>query len=94
MKKELTQLINSHFSDISIKIVLANHFKIGTFFNYKDRLPQAAWSSLVYKFSCAVCTASDYVGMTSLSLSARVAEHAGRSLRTGFQLSQPPNYNM
>ena len=47
-------------------------------------------ASLVYKFSCARC-ASEYVGSTTRTLHTRVAEHDGRSFRTGSILSVPPH---
>ena len=47
-------------------------------------------ASLVYKFCCARC-ASEYVGSTTRTLHTRVAEHAGRSFRTGSSLSVPPH---
>ena len=89
LKKEILQLAAKYFPTVSVRIILSNKFKIGSFFNYKDRMPPAVRSSLVYKFSCVVCTTSDYIGMTARSLSTRVAEHAGRSVRTGIPLSQP-----
>ena len=51
------------------------------------------YSSLVYKFSCACC-ASEYVGSTIRTLHTRVAEHAGRSFRTGSLLTVPPHSNI
>ena len=47
-------------------------------------------SSLVYKFSCALC-ASEYGGMTARTLDTRVDEHVGVSYRTGARLTQPPH---
>ena len=94
LSTEIHKLICSYFPNDPVKIVLVNEFTIGSFYNYKDKLPFAARSSLVYRFSCAACSASDYVGMTSRSLSARIAEHAGRSIRTGNPLSQPPHSNI
>ena len=50
-------------------------------------------SSLLHKFSCARC-ASEYVGSTIRPLHTRVAEHAGRSFRTGSHLTVPPHPNV
>ena len=50
-------------------------------------------SSLVYKFCCARC-ASEYVGSTIRTIHTRVAEHAGRSFRTGSLLTIPPHPNI
>ena len=47
-------------------------------------------TSLLYKFSCAQC-ASTYIGLTRRMLRTRVAEHAGRSYRTGVILDHPPH---
>ena len=49
-------------------------------------------SSVVYKFACAQCSAT-YVGETSRHLYSRIAEHQGRSPRTG-QLLQNVNSNV
>ena len=90
LKKEILELVNKYCPDLKLKIILNNNFKISNFFPYKDRLPLVNQSSLIYKFSCASCDAS-YVGMTSRSLSARIAEHNGVSLRTGVPLLAPPH---
>ena len=71
-------------------LVLVNSFKLGYFFSYKDRLPKAMCASLVYKCCCAR-SASECVGSTTRTLHTRVAEHAGRSFRTGSILSVPPH---
>ena len=88
LKKELNCLLSKYFKDTDFHIILHNKFSIGTFFSYKDRLPNSMRSSLVYKFSCARC-AFKYVGSTSRALYKRVAEHAGVSFRTGVHLGAP-----
>ena len=82
MKSELSILLHKFFPYVDFHLILVNNFKIGSFFNFKDKLPLAMRSSLVCKFSCARC-ASEYVGSTIRTLHTRVAEHAGRSFRTG-----------
>ena len=47
-------------------------------------------SSLVYQFSCVNCTFG-YVGCSRRTLATRVAEHAGKSSRTGRALTTPPH---
>ena len=89
LKKELYLLLSNCFVNRDIRIVLVNNFRIGSFFNYKDKLPKQCQSSLVYKYSCARC-ASEYVGSTIRTLQSRVDEHCGRSSRTGLLLSKPP----
>jgi len=88
LRKDLLQLLSKFYPTVKFTFILVNSFKIGSFFSYKDRLPLALRSSLVYKFSCAHC-ASAYVGSTVRALGMRVEEHAGRSLRTGNSLKVP-----
>ena len=93
LSKELTVLLHKFIPDVQFNIILSNNFRIGSFFNYKDKLPKAMQSSLVYKFSCVRCT-SEYIGSTSRVLHVRVAEHAGRSSRSGRPLAVPPHSNI
>ena len=79
----------SFFSDVYFNIILVN-FKIGLFFNFKGKLPLAMQSFLVNKYSCA----SEYVSSTIRTLHTRVAEHAGRSFRTGSLLTVPSHSNI
>ena len=90
MSRELKLLFSKYFANVNLRVILVNNFKIGSFFRYKDTLPMHMRASLVYKYSCARC-ASAYVGMTSRNLYSRVAEHRGRSCRTGHLLSRPPH---
>jgi len=93
LRTELSSLLEKYFCAINFRILLVNKFKIGSLFNYKDRLPTPLRSSVVYEFCCARC-ASTYVGSTSRTLGTRIAEHAGRSYRTGSLLGSPPHSNV
>lgn len=88
MKTELSKLLSKYFPHINFKLIMVNNFRIGSFFNYKDKLGKGVRSSVVYKFSCAHC-ASVYVGSTARILRTRVAEHSGHSHRTGARLTTP-----
>ena len=90
LKLELSKLLNRYFTEQNFILIFTNTFTIGIYFNFKDKLSPAMRSSVVYKYSCVQCT-SDYIGMTSRNLYMRVAEHAGKSFRTGSVLSQPPH---
>ena len=74
-------------------LIEVNLNKIGSLFNYKDRLPTPLHSFLVYKFRCARC-ACEYVGSTSRILHTRVRVHEGRSHRTGALLSVASHSNI
>jgi hypothetical protein len=90
MARELKVLFSKYVPNVNLQVVLVNNFKIGSFFKYKDTLPLFMRSSLVYRYSCAQC-ASAYVGMTSRNFYTRLAEHKGRSFRTGTLLAHPPH---
>ena len=47
-------------------------------------------SSVVYKYNCAQCVSGTYVGSTTRATHMRIAEHRGRSYRTGKPLQHPP----
>jgi hypothetical protein len=88
LKKELLILFQKYLPDFKCNIVLINNFTIGSFFKFKDSLPPMSRSSVIYKYTCPSC-GSTYVGSTSRTLSVRVAEHQGRSYRTGAPLASP-----
>ena len=83
-------MFKDHFTNVNFNIVLVNNFTIGSFFKYKDRIPSAMQASLVYKYRCSLCD-SQYVGSTIRTLATRVAEHSGRSYRSGDFLPHPPH---
>ena len=88
LQRDVSNLIAKFYPFLDPRIVLRNQFSIGTFFRYKDRLPKSCHSGVIYEFSCASCQAS-YVGSTYQRLFTRVAQHQGRSHRTGQMLSNP-----
>lgn len=90
LRIDVLKLLSKYFTNDYFRLIPVNKFSIGSFFNHKDKLPLDMLSSVVYKFCCEHCS-SGYVGMTSHNLYKRVAEHAGRSFRTGSNLSVPPH---
>jgi len=93
LKLELSNTLAKFYPTIKFHFILTNNFKLGSFFPYKDKLPKALRSSLVYEFSCAQC-ASVYIGSTVRTLMTRVGEHAGRSFRTDSILKCPQHSNI
>ena len=81
------------FNDVKFRVILVNDIRTGSFFSYKDSLPLTMQSSLVYNCRRARCT-SEYVGSTVRALHSKVAEHCGRSSRTGSRVSSPPVSSM
>ena len=90
LKEELMSLFRKFIPDRTFSFILCNRNTIGSLFPYKDRLPTHMLSSVIYEFCCSQCE-SGYVGMTSRNLYMRVAEHVGKSFRTGVPLSSPPH---
>ena len=66
LSRELSCLLSKYIPHYNFIIIQVNRHKIGSLFNYKDRLPSFMRSSLVYRFSCAHC-ACEYVGATTHS---------------------------
>ena len=89
LKDEVRKLINGILPQIDLKIVLSNKFSIGSLFPFKERLPMMMQSSVIYKFSCAACASGTYVGSTIRAVHMRIADHRGRSFRTGKLISNP-----
>ena len=61
---------------------------ITKFFKFKDRLPTALCSGIVYKYSCGDCGAT-YVGKSQRHLKTRISEHKGVSVRTDKPIARP-----
>ena len=90
LKIELKFLLHKYFPEIDFYVCFKNNFQIKSFFQYKDVLPHALRSSLIYKFSCETCS-HQYIGSTIRNLYMRVSEHAGRSIRTDNLILKPLN---
>ena len=82
LKTEILDTLAKFYPQLDLKIILSNTYTIGSLFNYKDRLPMTLRSSIIYKYCCAHC-ASGYIGLTIRPLHMRIAEHQGRSFRSG-----------
>ena len=90
LKNDILILVGRFFPYINLEISLTNKFTIGSLFKYKDRLPFDLQSSVVYLYSCARCASGTYVGSTIRAIHMRIAEHRGRSFRTGKLMANPP----
>ena len=77
------------YPQINVRVIFKTSNPMQSWFRIKDRIPPELQSSLVYHYKCGGCHSS-YVGKTLRHLAARIAEHKGKSLRTGQPLSKPP----
>ncbi len=73
---------------VSCRVVLKPSVRLTNFFLYKDGIPAALKSLVVYNFTCASCSSS-YIGQTKRHIKTRVCEHAGISDRTGIEVKNP-----
>ena len=88
LKRKITQMMKKYFPQVNLRVILTNENIIGKMFRFKDRLPSALCSGVVYRYSCGSCSAT-YVGKTQRHFKTRISEHKGISVRTGQPLSTP-----
>lgn len=81
-RKLVLNILRNSFPAVNFRIIFTNDFRIGSFFNFKDRVPDPLCSNIVYKFTCPSCQAR-YVGCSSRAFRIRVFEHIGKSYRSG-----------
>jgi hypothetical protein len=70
---KIKSLLKRFCSDLNIKLVFSS-YKIKNLFGFKDPIPDALKSLVVYKFTCAGCN-SRYIGETSRHFTTRIKEH-------------------
>ena len=75
--KQISKLVSKYCTDDTKIQLIFTPFKIGSCFSLKDKPLFSLKSNVVYKFSCASCSAS-YVGETSRHLATRINEHLGK----------------
>ena len=82
LEREISDLTSKFYPQIDLNIIFENSLSIGSFFRYKDTIPELVRSYVVYKYSCAQCSAT-YVGESTRHLQTRICEHQNISHRTG-----------
>ena len=88
LARKLSQVVNTNYSTVQFNPVFTTAKRLGSFFQYKDKMPDPLRSSVIYKYSCGNCNAT-YIGKTLRNLSIRTDEHKGISFRTKLRLSKP-----
>ena len=83
---QLRKLLSSAYPHISIRFVFRPTCRLSDFFLFKDRIPFALRSHVVYKYKCQCCGAL-YVGQTRRHIHTRISEHMGVSPKTENKLS-------
>ena len=88
LRTRILKIVKLRYSQVSIRFGFKHSFCVRNMFRYKDRLPSALMSSVVYKFQCARCSSS-YIGRTRRQFKVGVDEHLGISTRTNRILGAP-----
>ena len=89
LKIDLEKITAKYFPFIKLHVVFSNPYTLSSLFKHKDVLPLSMRSSLVYSYRCPQCVSGCYVGSTIRPLYMRIAEHSGKSFRTGNLLRVP-----
>ena len=93
IRGNLSRLAKTYFPCCKIQVVFSSGRRLGSFFNFKDKVPLNARSLVLYKFMCSSCN-SAYVGKTKRHFLVRMFEHLGNSLATGKRYTfNPDNIN-
>ena len=88
LRKEIEALLRKFYPYLNPRLVLRNKYTIGSLFRFKDTIPKACRSAIIYEFCCPSCEGS-YIGSTYVRLYSRVCQHQGKSHRTGERLTCP-----
>ena len=88
LEKQLCSVIHKYFPQINLRVIHVNGNTIGSWFNFKDRLPAPLTSAVVYKYTCGQCSSS-YIGETLKQLHVRICQHKGISFRTNRPINSP-----
>ena len=73
LENGLQNLVGKFGPQINLSIIFQNKNSVGSFFNFKDKMPQCVWSNVVYKYSCSHRNAT-YVGESSRHFHARICD--------------------
>ena len=86
VKKELTRAFRNILPFCKLKLVFKTSNRLSSLFSFKDKLPAALDSHVIYKYTCAICNDS-YIGCTKRYWEKRLEEHTHVSGLTGNPLS-------
>ena len=93
IRTQISRLCSSAFPHLNIRFIFRPTLRLSQLFTFKDKIPKALRSCVVYSFKCRCCSAS-YLGQTVRHLHTRVSEHLGVSPLTGHKRSNPVSYSI
>ena len=82
LRTKLVKTFAKSMSWCKLNIVFKTSNRLGSFFQFKDKLPQTLVSGVIYKYKCSRCNAS-YIGKTFRYYETRLQEHLDISALTG-----------
>ena len=86
VKKDLTRAFQNILPFCKLKIVFKISNRVSSYFSFKDKLPAALDSGVIYKYTCANCNVC-YIGCTKRYWETRLEEHTHISALTGGPLT-------
>ena len=84
-QRRIKKVVHTWCSDLEIKLVVTP-FKIKSWFGAKDPTPAGLRSRVIYKFSCAGCSAC-YIGEPNRHFATRISEHLASNKHSVASLS-------
>ena len=88
IRTQISRLCSFAYPHLDIRFVFRPTLRFSHLFPFKDKIPKALRSCVVYSFKCRCCSAS-YLGQTVRHLHTRVSEHLGFSALTGRKSCSP-----
>ena len=88
LRKQIHSCFGQILPPCKIKLIFKSTNRLSTIFSFKDTIPKALCSNLVYKFMCGDCNVS-YYGKTERHLKVRACEHLGITPMTGKRVVNP-----
>ncbi len=87
VKSRIECLFKKCLPQVRCKFVFKSSVRLSSYFSFKDLVPFALRSGVVYTFQCGNCNVT-YIGKTKRHLHTRVSEHLGISPLTGRKTAQ------
>ena len=88
VRNRIVSLCKKYLPQVKCRVVFRPSVRLSHLFVYKDRVPLALKSGVVYKFQCGGCNAP-YYGKTIRHYHTRISEHLGISALTGKPVCSP-----
>ena len=74
IRNRLKKCVSKHISNVKLMVIFRSQRRLKTLFRFKDSIPEALQSFIIYKFTCGACNSS-YVGKTDRHRHIRWCEH-------------------